>query len=563
MTRARVLVAPLCLFSLFGLPACGDDGGGTTADTADETSESTTEGTTDPTAATTDATDGTTAGTDVSGSDTGTDTGVAPTMVPAHGISILQVEANQGVRLDIAEGPDWVDGSGRTSYLVSDRDTMLRVHFELADGWVPHDVEARLHLTLPNDEVIEKTQTLLVESDSHPGSLDRTFYFGLIGEKGETEPGTKFQIELYEEEAVSVGDEQVWASPADGPNLIGFEGDTMELKIVFVPLHYTANGQDITAEVTDNDKQALENYLHEFNPLQKIIIDVHSPYEWPQQLTALSPVLNAISQLRAQEDPGPNVYYHALVNQGCQFTGCTNGGLLGQAAGIPGPAVGEQFQRVAASMYHTPNNGLPTELSLETVVHEHGHTQGLSHVFCPGGGSGGNDPSFPDPNGLIEVWGFGIRYFRLHNPSVETDYMSYCHPQWVNPWTWNKTYDRIKTLTSWDNGDVAPDEDIRPLLIGGHNADGTSAWWTVDGSLTDDKISADHAVEFWIDGAKHKVASGVIPLTSEPGAYWLVTPLPAEVNAIEKIVHVSSDEAAPVAVDQINTYHRGPITLTQ
>ena len=28
--------------------------------------------------------------------------------------------------------------------------------------------------------------------------------------------------------------------------------------------------------------------------------------------------------------------------------------------------------------------------------------------------------------------------------------MSYCEPSWVSDWTWDKTFVRIETLSSWD-----------------------------------------------------------------------------------------------------------------
>ena len=553
MAFSRLVTVSLCSSLALALAGCGDPQGASDSGSDGESSDS--GETADETdGASSNSTDGSSA-TDPGGSesDSGVETTGSPVvMAPAKGISITHVEANQGTRVDIGQGADWVDGAGRDGFLVRDRDMMLRVHYTVDPNWVAHDVEARLLLKYPDGTEETKTQTVEVTGDSFEGELKRTFYFGLVAEEGQVQPGTKFQVELWEDEAMAVGDEGVWATPASGPNFIGLEADPMELKIVLVPIHYQADGKDIIATVTDSDLQAIENYFHEANPVQRVLLEVHDPLPYTQSVNGLSPILNATAQLRQQENPAPNVYYHALLDQGCQFTGCTNGRLLGQAIDIPGPGQGQGYLRVASSMYHTPDDKV-TEMSLETIVHEHGHSQGQYHIFCPGGGAAGTDNTYPDPDGKIQAWGFGIRYFTLHNPNVEVDYMSYCRPQWFGPWTWNKAYERIRALTSWDQGDV-PQPPTYPILIGAHNSDGSTEWWTADGVIPPERLSATETIQFTIGGETTAQPAAIHEMV-ESDEYWVVTPLPASLDSIKGITHVSGEQSTPINPASVRALH--------
>ncbi len=531
--------------------ACGDsDAGESESDNASSTGETTDE------SASSEA-----------GSESASETDGALEWVPAAGISITSVEINQGTGQDIARGRDWVDPSGRASFIVEGRDAVVRVHFTIEEDWTPREIEARLHLQYLDGASETVSQTMLVESSSTPGVLDSTFLLDLAAADGQTVSGAKFQVELYQKPDDSPAEppaaDDVWQTPADGPNWVGFESDPMQLKLVLVPIHYQADGLDIVAEVNDDDLARIEDTFFDSNPVQDVLIDVHSPLLFTDPLggdlfSGLSPLLSAVAQLRADENPGPNVYYHALLDQGCQFTGCSqNGGLLGQAINIPGPSMGEANLRVAASMYYKPDGAI-TELSLETMVHEHGHVQGLMHIFCPMGGSFGNDPTFPDPEGKIATWGLGLRSRQLHEAGVEFDYMSYCRPQWLGPWTWNKTYNRVRELSAWDAGASAPVETY-PVLVGAHHGDGATEWWTMDMAIDDAARSAGERVEFSLNG-EWVSQPVVVRELSEGDAYWILTPLPAPLDTITQIRHVEGARASAVRLDGIKQLHRAPVT---
>ncbi|MFO7566012.1 MAG: hypothetical protein R6X02_25435, partial [Enhygromyxa sp.] len=255
--------------------------------------------------------------------------------VPARGISILEVEANQGTRVAVtSESGQWLGPTQRNMKLVSNRDTLLRVHWTVADGWQPHEVKARMTLDPgTGEDPIVQEQILLVKGDSTRTALDRTFYFGLAADQGQTVPGARVKVELFEadvEQNTSLG-EAVHTSPASGLELIGFESDPMQMKIVLVPIHYTGNGQDRMADLSDANVKTLIDSLYEENPVQEVRYQVRGHIGYDKPMTNLGSLLPLMSAVKQKDGADPNIYYHAFIDIGCPVVGCGSYGVAGIA----------------------------------------------------------------------------------------------------------------------------------------------------------------------------------------------------------------------------------------
>src|SRR5690606_23235237 len=98
----------------------------------------------------------------------------------ARGISINEVEINQGTRVPIGVGADWVDGGDRLGYLIASRDSLLRIHYSVDEDWVPREIEARLTLGFPDGTSATLSRFKTIEQNSSPYSLDGTFWYGLV-----------------------------------------------------------------------------------------------------------------------------------------------------------------------------------------------------------------------------------------------------------------------------------------------------------------------------------------------------------------------------------------------
>nr|WP_255216089.1 zinc-dependent metalloprotease family protein [Pseudenhygromyxa sp. WMMC2535] len=239
-----------------------------------------------------------------------------------------------------------------------------------------------------------------------------------------------------------------------------------------------------------------------------------------------------MAETKQSDDAADNVYYHALIDTGCEIEGCLNAGAVGIAF-VAGATRDESFARVGATIWHD------LDATANTFVHEVGHNQGLRHVACPGGSSANNDSSYPHANGNIGNWGYGIRSFSLHNPTASYDYMSYCDRTWTSDWTFNKTYERIQTLTSWNNESSSSNDNPGQVLIGALYPSGAEDWFVVDGGVAVDTLDASERVDFEVGGLTIEQPAAVHTL-SDDETVWVVTPVPESVGfaALDSLTHV-------------------------
>jgi hypothetical protein len=474
---------------------------------------------------------------------------------PAKGISITQVEANQGTAVFIGEGGEWVVPEGRFGPLVKNRNTLIRVHYDIDSSFAPREIEARLILGFPDGSTQTLKQTRTVDSPSSPNALSESFYFGLIAEEGQVVPGMTYKVELHELGATAGAGqpEGVWQTPAE-PGELGIQPEPVELKIVFVPYHHLYEDIDRLADTSDANMKVITDYLFEHNPIEELIWEVHEPEVWDLPMESLGAVLGPMAALRDNELAFPNVYYHALFP-------VPNGGVAGVSgvASVPGDGFGEGDGRVSVSALGNNVNG-----TAGTVVHEVGHNEGLQHVFCPFAQAASPDPTYPYQNGLLGTWGFGIISLQLKSPDNHYDYMSYCGPSWVSRWSWSKTFARVRTLTAWDyEGPESGGFDFaqgptgyaeRDLLTGSINADGTEFWWTSHGTLPSnaDPYGQDYGHHIELRGAEGEVLDtlpAVVRYTNDFSTAWVIAELPAEfakLDGVEEVVRVDDASLAHV-----------------
>lgn len=457
------------------------------------------------------------AGFDPNGGDTQDTQEVEPT--PARGISILEIEINQGTRVAIGVGGDWIAESERSGSLIASRDSLMRIHYAVEPGWVPREIEARLTLELPDGERKTFDDLRMIEGDSSRENFHGPFYFGLAAEFGETVAGTRYVVELWETEPGGEAlPERDWANPTAGPQPIGFEPTPMQIKTVLVPITY----QDTTANLDEPTTQLIVESLYEQSPTSEILYDVHDPVPYESQLIDLVNLLPVMAELRSSENADPNAYYHAFIEVGSSSLA----GLHGISY-IANDSEGDANSRVSATVLWSPN----PSFAADTYTHETGHAQGLLHVECPTENAVEPDPLYPYADGRIGNWGFGIRQLVIYDPDGVYDYMSYCGPSWVSDWTWNKVFERVRTLTAWDfegqgtpgtSGTSAPDE----LLVVAVSADGSRQWWTMPGTIDPARVGGLDRIEFELRSGEVIEALADVSTLSDGRTRWIKASLP-------------------------------------
>jgi hypothetical protein len=455
--------------------ACGDDdsmqadgsGSGTEASAGTEGEGSGGTGSaseTDPSASQTSAADS---------------SGGTPVDEPARAVTVSRVEANSGVAIPVAIDGAWADGSVRNAQIPKNRNTAFRVYLDVDESvWVERAIEARM--TLYFDDGTEKVYTEVADiaTDSSTSSFQSNIVLGVLAE--DMRPGAQFNIELFEVGSGYEALPEVAEPPKAMPerNYVGIETSYQNMRIMIVPIEYDFGGCQTQFATSDENLSDYIDHMFQQNAVENIDVEIHD-YVRVDHLdltgNGFFQLLGEMAQLRASEQPDPNVYYYGLFDNCGACIGDGGGCTLGVANGIPGDSMGEAGSRVAIGAQFLSNN----EVGIETFVHEIGHNQGRRHIFCPNAQAQGTDPSYPYADGKTEGWGFGVRDFQLRNGNTHYDYMSYCNPTWVSDWQWKETFQRIQTLSSWEAADMQDAMQGRYVLTGSVNTEtGEASWWT-------------------------------------------------------------------------------------
>ncbi|MEZ4426921.1 MAG: hypothetical protein R3A51_04410 [Nannocystaceae bacterium] len=524
MGLLRSRVSPLC-FGLALALGCSSD-----ATTDTDASTSTTDATTeDATAATTiaDTTAGsdatTTAGETEATTDDeteGTDTeGPAP-LEYARGIRLTHVTVNQGVQVEIVQDGVEVAPADYSSIVIEGRPLAIRAHWTLHADFTPRELTGRLTLYRPDDTVYVDDFTVMVSGPSNDAALSKTFSWLLPAEL--VEPGARYRITAHEpdpELAVGEVSDPPPVLPLAGKGDLGITPGAMQMKVVLVPVLHQLDGCEQAPEITDEDVAAMREELEENNPIQEALVTVREPmpYSAPigDQNMGFAPILTALAQQRAEDNPPENVYYYGLMESCDGYPP----GLAGQANGIPSaPIKSLAHMRVSAGRFSGSG-----ENAKSTFVHEVGHSQGRYHIRCSGG-EAGIDPDYPHSNGRIGVWGFGIHDHELRSPTGARDYMTYCSNEWVSDYGWGLVVPVIAELTSWDSEASTPS--AAAILAGALYPDGTSEFWTVRGDVPASDYTPGYALALETASGPVLVPAHVSPRADDP-TLNVFAPLPA------------------------------------
>jgi len=490
-----------------------------------------------------------------SGEDSGDDEGGADSegegpSVPRHsvaGVAVDWVEANQGIGVRIGQAQGAVAPEDRSGYLVRHRNTLFRAGWR-TDGTVAREILAVLRVRKPEGGVVEFESVADVSLESRPNTLEETFYWGVPAEH--MVPGVSYDIELFEADAAAaVPGVARNVFPQSGSLAVGVESSAMTMSVVIVPFHYDDGAGCITEpDLSPTTLALFHDLLYMMNPVQQVSIALHAPVSWPARLEGFGALNAHLSELRAEEDAAPEVFYYGLVDV------CSNGlgGAGGQAFGIPSlpPAREQAYQRVSSGLSLLDN----PQWSAETFVHELGHSLGRRHVGC-NGTEGGVDPSYPVDGGAVGEWGFGILDFALRHPTVHKDYMTYCHPTWVSTWGWNKVYPALRVMSEWAASGAPATEGA--LLLGTVMPSGAEHWHTVPGTLQGVATRGSMMFAFDRGGGEEEWAHGFeLELPDDDGSRLLAVPLPERFEEIERVARreASGDLAIPRAA--IRELHR-------
>jgi hypothetical protein len=452
----------------------------------------------------------------------------------ARGIRLLRLTANQGVQVDFVRDGVEVPAEAYASKLIAGRRLLLRGLWTLHADFEPRTVIGRLTLDYPDGTQLVQDDEVMIEGESSDGGAS----FQWLLEPEQVVPGIRVRVRVLELDPQGVSGEvsdPPPIAPLAGPATLGPLDVPLELKVVLIPVLHQFEACEQAPPITEEDVEALRQALEQANPVQQAILTVGEPMPYLEPIgtsgAGFSPILAALAQRRAEDDPEPNVYYYGLIEP------CDGHppGLLGQAIGIPTEPIPElEHERIATGRWFYAG-----ELATGTFVHEIGHTQGRRHVRCTGG-EAGVDPSYPHSNGRIGVWGFGIYDFKLRTPTSSRDYMTYCNNEWVSDYGWAQALATIEVLTSWDFA-AHPRTERGPMLAGVLHENGTADWWTMRGVVPAQRLEGGASVRYMLGDVPVELPASVQPI-ADGSARYVTAPMPADVeHVVSATLHTGTE----------------------
>lgn len=357
-----------------------------------------------------------------------------PELVPADDLEIDEIAVYQGVKVRIAKDGARVDASG-TVHVVAGREGVLRVFVSPKSGFVARELVGRLTLRSEGRDpvVIEVKKT--IDGTSSEDDLDSTLNFDL--DPAAVSPGVSYKVEILERASGAKPSGAGAVYPAGGALDAMDVWDTGEaLKVVLVPVK--SNGY-----VPDTSPEQIERYrseLHALYPARKVQITVRDTYAYTGSLGAggsgIYSLLDAVTALRKKDGAPNDVYYYGVFTPTSSYSTYCKGGCTTGLCHVPG----ETSSHLRACV----GVGFTGKSSAGTMAHELGHAHGRKHVAC--GGASGSDASYPYSSGAIGSWGYDVRTKSLVSPTKSKDFMSYCGPEWISDYTFDKLIHRMSAV---------------------------------------------------------------------------------------------------------------------
>ena len=327
--------------------------------------------------------------------------------------------------------------------LVAGRKALLRVFSTVREGYNTYRPSGRATFFIGDQETaIDLTPPSGLPTTVEEGQLEASFNAVVPGRL--LEPETEVVIELDSADVPFKEGSQL-RIPAEGRMALDVR-ELPTLNLTIVPITFAA-----ATSASDNDKVvALAHELGSGDPLGKLAptlahlpigdmkVSVREPYvSWAD--TAESGgygLLDEIGLLRHLEAAGTDEFYHGIFAMPWTRYPWSWG-----FGGVAYLSTLSASRWSALSISHYGGNylrGFP-----QTLAHEVGHNLGLRHTPC--GGPAGVDPDYPHEEAFTGVWGHdfgsGDEFGRLLNPEVYRDFMSYCGPEWVSDYSFEKALD--------------------------------------------------------------------------------------------------------------------------
>lgn len=402
---------------------------------------------------------------------------------PVRGdLDITAIEVSQSV-----VQPVYLDGEvlNPATYgvpLVPGRHMWVRALWDPPLEWTPRPLTARLHIEFPDGEEVvyedretEKGHPPVVVGKSSPTDMLTSFYWRLDPE--DVVPGIRYSVTVVEPEPAS----DIPAStgktrwPREENTALPIQSAPTSLRVSLVGVRYNVPGcSSDTSNLSEEEIESIRSGFEVWSAIESnsVVIDTSLSIDVTTPTDPFG-LLELVGPIRAQYPEIPDAFFYILLNDCTPFPN----GVLGVApVNSDPPQLGEATMRYGAGLWH------PSDVreSVNTAIHEVGHSQGALHAPC--GGVDGPDPAYPHANATLGARGLDPLTAQFYAPEAYTDFMSYCRPYWISDYRFTKSYTVQSVLTSFANAGkqqppTPPTGYTGVVLTGIVQPDGETRWW--------------------------------------------------------------------------------------
>ncbi|MCY3808597.1 MAG: M66 family metalloprotease [Gemmatimonadetes bacterium] len=273
----------------------------------------------------------------------------------------------------------------------------------------------------------EETYSVEIDGTSEPipteideGSLDKSLNVTIPGSV--IEEGLSVVIEIDPDSTIDAEILVARRIPESGELDLQVEG-VPGFELTAIPFLYTEDPDSSVIETVediadDEEDHELLHDTYDLLPIEEMSVDDHDPVEIDSDSGFA--VLRRTIAIRATE--GGSGYWMGLMPRFSDVGG------VARRPGTSSASVTEGY----------------------IMAHELGHNLSLWHAPC--GNPGSVDPDYPYEDGSIGAWGYDHRGDSLIDKDDVNDLMTYCRPEWVSDYHFEKAHQYRTAQEMWHGG---------------------------------------------------------------------------------------------------------------